>query len=603
MTMAVTTEPVVQWVTAAPLWNEITSASNAAAFLALRAPTILRFATDSFMDEFLALLNVAPARLGERRVQPETWREPLPLPAPLPLPPLPAVPRGASPVRPVSRSSATTGVAQPLTGLATGSLKLYHPAHQRFYLVCASLVCRIPGMPDRTLDTANQERATFVLRRLQPHTSQAIPDTTDPTTYDEFAFVASDRGNTWQQITGTGVAGADPGTVLAAGEDQLPLFPTVFAGADGHKRRLLSGLVPVGRREVYLGAPLLSPQDIAAATSPQMGFRETMLLLQVLQPWENLIELNKNSTPASGSAADALQRQLQVASWYILLDLAAYLAKYLPNVWQVIQGQQPASGLTVPESQLFNALSTTFYTEGGTSTAFSSALVNTDALRNQLERVTEPYTDMSTGWPQFHFLLSDHHVAELFQPSAPGAASLQQLIEAALPVQAPEEAFPPPPVPQTAPNTSAASWFVIRCVFERPHCGPLQPPVVSGPSSVFELAGYFDPDAPARPIRISLPIDTSFAGLRKFSKNVTFLISDKLQQQIQCATDAQKILKGDGVCSNQLTLGSICTFSIPIITICALLLLLVFVILLNIIFFWQPLFKICFPLPGLKAKE
>jgi len=599
--MSVTTKPVVQWVTASPLWSEITGAVDAAAFQALRAPTILRFASDSFMDEFLALLNAAPERLGERRVQPETWREPLPLPAPLPEAQLPAIARGSSLLRLESRSGGITSVGRPLTGLATGSLKLYHPAHQRFYLVCASLVCRIPGMPDRVLDTANQELVTFVLRRLQPRTGGTVLDTTDSATYDEYAFVTTVQGNTWQKITSTDASVADSAAVLVPSEEQLPLFPAVFLADDGRRRRLLSGLVPVGKREVYLGAPLVSLPDSTVTAnispSPQMGFREAILLLQVLQPWGNLVQLQPTPTVMT----DSLRAQLQVASWYILLDFAEYLTKHLPNVWQVIKGQQPAGSLTPPESQLFDALNSTIHTEGQNAITLSTALMNTDALRDQLENVTDPYG--STSWPQFHFLLSDTNVAELLNPSAPGVMSLQQLIEAALPVQAPEEAFPPPPIPQSAPNTSGASWFVIRCVFERPHCGPLHPPVVSAPSVAFQLAGYFDPDAPARPIRISMPVNTSVAGLRKFCKNVTFLMSDKLKQQVDCATDVQKILKGDSICTNPVNSGSICTFSIPIITICAFILLIVFVILLNIIFFWLPFFKICFPLPGLKAKK
>ena len=39
----------------------------------------------------------------------------------------------------------------------------------------------------------------------------------------------------------------------------------------------------------------------------------------------------------------------------------------------------------------------------------------------------------------------------------------------------------------------------------------------------------------------------------------------------------------------------ICSLSIPIITICALILLMIIVSLLNIVFFWVPLFKICLP--------
>jgi hypothetical protein len=49
--------------------------------------------------------------------------------------------------------------------------------------------------------------------------------------------------------------------------------------------------------------------------------------------------------------------------------------------------------------------------------------------------------------------------------------------------------------------------------------------------------------------------------------------------------------------------GMICSLSIPIITICALLLLMIIVSLLDIVFRWIPFFLICFPLPGFKAKK
>jgi hypothetical protein len=46
------------------------------------------------------------------------------------------------------------------------------------------------------------------------------------------------------------------------------------------------------------------------------------------------------------------------------------------------------------------------------------------------------------------------------------------------------------------------------------------------------MAGFFDPDAPARPVRIGLPVDISPAGLRKFDKNAVFVMSDMLCGQI-----------------------------------------------------------------------
>ena len=91
---------------------------------------------------------------------------------------------------------------------------------------------------------------------------------------------------------------------------------------------------------------------------------------------------------------------------------------------------------------------------------------------------------------------------------------------------------PANPLVSQQPMDMREGWFVIRCVFERPECGPIDPPVLSEPTAAFQMAGFFDPDAPARPIRIALPLDTSPAGLRKFDKNTAFMISDMLCGQI-----------------------------------------------------------------------
>jgi len=47
----------------------------------------------------------------------------------------------------------------------------------------------------------------------------------------------------------------------------------------------------------------------------------------------------------------------------------------------------------------------------------------------------------------------------------------------------------------------------------------------------------------------------------------------------------------------------ICSISIPIITLCALILLMIIISLLDFIFRWIPWFITCFPVPGLKGKK
>jgi hypothetical protein len=127
--------------------------------------------------------------------------------------------------------------------------------------------------------------------------------------------------------------------------------------------------------------------------------------------------------------------------------------------------------------------------------------------------------------------------------------------------------------------------------------------VVSEPSQAFQLAPFFDPDAPARQLRIAMPVDTSIKGLRQFPKSVSFLISNQLRKQMERMNGVKLGDLDDGniPAEGGLDLGMICSFSIPIITICALILLMIIVQLLNIIFWWIPFLRICLPL-SLKAK-
>jgi hypothetical protein len=139
--------------------------------------------------------------------------------------------------------------------------------------------------------------------------------------------------------------------------------------------------------------------------------------------------------------------------------------------------------------------------------------------------------------------------------------------------------------------------YVVRCVYRRPLCRPPHPDLTSAPTVPFAIAPFFDPDAPARQVHIAMPLDTSVAGLRRAPKNVRIMVSRELQSQVQRVTDLNKTLKGELKDGEPLDLGLICSFSLPIITICALMLLMIFVVVLNLVFWWLPFFKICFPVP------
>ena len=657
---------------------------------AVQRPVILRFQHDGFMQEFMDLINTAPERLRDYQVRRETWRGFTPAPTVDP-------PRPPSLVRqrlgliarrsPLATSTAAAVDAAPVP--AGTPLKLYQPAHQRHYLVACSLVCRVVGLPDRAIDAGRGEQVGCVIRRLLPRAGQS---TMPVDTWDEHAWVARPQGYVWQSV------GGDP-LKAVEGEERLPLFAVQFPEGERRRRRLFAGVVPVGRRDAYLGAPKATAGNTSRAGVTPRTARKVLLRKDVIEPWKSLVRRalgvqgtftistsDGYETPSDDQKKRRLRserEQIQTASWFILLDLAKYLRTYVKPVWRAVLDPTRRSELTVPETDLFDALAiarisdaqretirrdaetgaagTVLYTLSSVSSTLREALAKygtgVDAmnatLERQLEGVDQPYARADAAsralWPDFLFPLVD--------PAAPSDAPLPPVTAvstldaeeqteltldatAADPLQRldkltvlvlralRDDAAPPPPEPAVpaaaiAPADAFEGWFVIRCLYERPGCEPLHNEITSEPTEPFQMAGFFDPDAPARPIRIGLPIDTTPGGLRKFDKNTAFVISDTLCGQlgrIRGMTLGDLVLSvlpwpfhkdlpspesggapcktGDGI-----SLGMICSLSIPIITLCALILLIIMVTLFDFLFKWLPYFFICFPLPGLKAKK
>lgn len=692
------------WTEPSPFWTEATTAPfHGAARTEFLRPSILRFATDSFMNEFFNVIATDPLRLGEYRARPETWRGFVTMPPPdkpakaFAL----ALQRRGFARKHASNGSGPALPTQPteLNNPPSVPLKLFQPAHQRYYLVTACLICQIPGLPDRKLDATKQEKATFMVRRfLPPPSSDPNADIPfDAITWREHAFISAPTGSFWQPVAGG----------LVEGEEQLPLFAVNFQQDDQRRRRLLAGLIPVGKREAYMGAG--SPPvngNSGAGTTTQMTARKVLFRTQVAEPWKALIDralaLTKfkdipNPTtfdqsnqpppedPERKQMLNAVRAQIQTVSWLVLADFVDFLKNYLQDVWTALQS--PGSTLTPAQADLLAALQNTVIASGLRTTGVPDNLVDdagspsvvasslADALSrliasseqvDKMEKTLSPYGrgsgQTNPDWPNFLFPLVDPVDLNSSQPSA--RPVIRRPSNFVTPDEDNNELVPPPPPPSPPGSTDAAAkafkqaidrfaalviraipadasadqpaphlasqkpadlregYFAIRCIYERPACGPLHDDIVSPPTDPFQLAGFFDPDAPARPIRIGLPLDTTPAGLRKFDKNTAFMISDVLCGQIQ---RFKALTFGDlvrsvlpwplhkdlsvpdgGPCAKTPggpSFGMICSLSIPIITLCALILLIIMVTLFDIIFRWLPFFVICFPVPGLKGKK
>lgn len=575
--------PLVQWLAPSPLWSAFTpTTAGQANVAAFRGPALLRFSSDSFMQDLQSLLATSPGSLTGYIAQPENWR-------------VPTV--GLNPTTSAAASEDTPTI-----------LKLFQPTHARFYLVSASLVCGLPGLPDHRVVLNKGERTAFVLRRLQLKSSATVTAGSpfDPTQYDQFAWVVNATTSGWAAVSGSG---------LVQGEDQLPLFNLQF-GKSGSRRRIFAGLIPVSRRQTYVAGRALQfpaqqpktppPPPVPALTDDP---RKIEFQRQVLDPWVDLEDyydnVNNSSPPASSEVLTQVNFGVLQGSAFILIDFNQFLHDNLPDVFNAVQTPSTASTLQPAQASLYQTLSATvFQSAPGVSLAIALQQMQQQyqsAFENEV-LVEGSQPGPPTNYPGF--LLTDGSLAPLLQRSGGPTTSrqIQSLVEAALDEAGPAPGSNVPPLPIHPTNPQGDDWFVVQCVYQRPQCGINAPPVLSQPSLPFQMASYFDPDAPARVVQVALPVDTSPAALRKYDKGVAFMISDQLGMQMSRVKGLQNLMNGDVGAPDGFGLGMICSFSIPIITICALIVLFIFVLLLNIVFFWLPFLKICFPLPTFKAK-
>lgn len=686
-----------KWVTASPLWAEFSDISNKTIRETFNRPAILRFNNDKFMDELMSLMEYYPERLVDWVAQPETWREPMPTPdilAKLDISaPLSQFKQTQTrqlkllkPAANIVSSTATVSVTQ----TAEKPLKLYQPAHQRFYLVTASLVCRQIGLPDRFVDLAKQQKVEFVIRRLLPKTPDtATPDVCDPTQCDEYAYIATDKGGRWQKVKQGSITSEK---TLIEGEERLPMFNLAYEETEEKTRKMLAGFIPVGKREAFLNAALDEGDantDVTgdATTALSTKTRDAITHLfnqQVAGPWKSAMSLSftqegnqldwnankpevaKDFTPDPGfdpfgDNIKVAREKIQTASWYVLVDMLNFFKDYMPNVYDYIANGVVPAELSTEEEILYDVLATiTINTGAGayggdfinsayhTSAQLIGSLITAlkfiidnsgvettlDLVEHEYDRKTKN-TQVLNTWPDFLFPLADpvldnampFPLLTIDEPSddEPDIShdqidAITELVRQAIPLDT--TSIAPDIVEFTNIKADRRDgWFQIRCVFESPNCGAIQLPIVSEATIPFKMASFFDPDAPGRPITIPMPLDISPAGLRKFNKNASFMISDMLcgkLKKMRKYTLADLVLSvlpwplnkslsdpGDtGKCSKGGTgFGMICSFSIPIVTLCAMILLIIMVTLFDLFFRWLPYLFLCLPIPGLKGKK
>ncbi len=428
------------------------------------------------------------------------------------------------------------------------TLKLFQPVHGCFYITSASLCCRVPGFPDREVLPGTGESVFFVLRKK--------------VNGSELAWNASETNRGWQVLNGKPVLDT---------EERLPLFQTTAQG-----RPVFFGYVPVASQQTYAAAPT---EPLPAPHNEDLRLKE--LDARFIGPLNNVKTFKFGPNDSLFAPADV---QLRI-SVYMLLDLLEYFQRYLPDVADSFTDNTVVLGGA--QLALKNYLNGKSFIGAVPALNLSAALTKVAQQQAALNQPGD--SDLGTlGFtPNFNLRGALTGLG--------GANDLRGKTLAALD-EVPETELGPVAVPKFA--TEAGDQYVLRYVYERAQCDPVHH-YVSRPSKPFELAPFFDPDAPGRNIRVALPVDVSIAGLRKATKNVGFVISNELEKKIRGIAGKEKAILDNeaSVSDDGIDIGFICSFSLPIITLCAFILLFIIVILLNIVFWWIPLLKICFPIP------
>lgn len=553
------------WLAPAPVWGEGGIGLESSQLL---QPFLTELKSDQFIAEFLGVLG---AQAG-------------------------ASPPDLATMAPDTRSDGTD----------SSPYRLFQPLSQRYYLVTASLVCRRAGVPDRAVQRAKGERTTFVLRRLVGDGSEQawVPAT------GSAAKPGAPPAGTW--------ISAAPGQ-LAAGEEQLPMHAAPVAGfadpgttaaafgmSEPGRRTVHYGYIPTGRRE-RLVTPLTDTDAVNELLSIDPSQQQSVILgdlvSRVIDPWTVLQGTLPPPPPPAPPSAD-----FDYSSLYVLLDLADWLGTHLRSVYTALINQTSLTGSAGAVLGLLNEVTVgTLDAPPEQPPPAGWPPTTSPATRLPLYQALQQlgaYAPLVTGGPIPQPLTRSYDLrilagipalpAHFLEPSAV-SGSLANLVRTALqdagvrptvPVELSGmiKRDPAVPVPGFPPDT-----YIIRAIFEHDPCVP----VLSQPSSSFQLARAMDADAPARQIRIALP---DVSNLRQFKRGVAIEMPPSLRRVLDRVNPG--LLQNKGLGDDPgVELGMICSFSIQIMWVLSFMVMFLFVISFNIIFWWMAFIKICFPVP------
>lgn len=453
--------------------------------------------------------------------------------------------------------------------LGTGTVVLEQPVHRCFNMIVLEVRCLVPGLP--RLDPRKLKRAGLVVRRLAGASEQAWLKDGDTLLGWRPAPAGSLLAHSaWEPDAALRTAHArarrDPATRAlldrlpgpadaSLSEAVSPLFPIPGELARSIGTTLLYGFLPVtsserteaggdaeppfSRADVRARVPRLLRPDREAALLPPVGISIGRTAVQA------------GSLPAEGglrTLVEALTWLAQETGLFGGGPGTAALAAALDG-WPLRLPERPQLAASAALSFLY---------------------------RNLLGEAEQGFTTvrLPSQWPPVG--------AELFERIVAGAESAMRARFRGAAAGA-------------GRFEDSRSRYLVRCfariAADHPGCPPRI--VWSAPTVPFRIKAWHE-GSEQPPIQIELPRPSRLRGLKP---DIAFKVHPELQQFMD-RLNLQGLLDGSAKPrEGGISFGMICSFSIPIITLCAFIVLQLFLVLLNLLFFWLPFIRICLPFP------
>jgi hypothetical protein len=441
---------------------------------------------------------------------------------------------------------------------SSGVLKLSQPVHQVFHVALAELYCDTFGGP--RLDPAKIDSSGLVIRRISttPGVMERWSKAGDqiagwvPCVDDDFEPDPARRrrrvtsGNIEiDRLLTLPVSAYDPYT-----ESVAPFFPAPPDVCAESRSTILYGLVPVTSRE-KIDESLVTQTFDPATVQGQIPYFLTT-------GGSRTVPLANATVSASDFSADApgtsfLNNLRVLAAEFDCFAASGAGKAFFDGINQLTVNDSDGNPISGLGDFLKNAQGALLSSSGGSIT-------------------------MPAAWP------------DIDQPTGDAIAALAQaaMESRGAAMMAGEARFEDP-----------TQQYRLRA-FARVKRSDGCPPVLvwSDYSEPFTIASWYD-TAGLPPVRITLP---PFDSLKNLAPNVAFAMPGDLFNAMNM--DAKGALSGSPSPSNMsLGLMWLCSFNIPTITICAFIVLNIFLGLFDLFLHWMLFIKICIPIPVPKRKN